>query len=161
MQKFKEWLEKYKFYLRVFLYSLSFFIATKVFVFSRVKDPELLVYFNKNLNVINHYCTKKQYKYPFMTSVVFGKMEMIGAIAYCEPKLNGFRLAFDKRYWNNLSELNKTQLMLHEMAHCMFDEEHRDDPTHFMYASMNTIDGLSLAIQVHNYLTQKCGERRE
>lgn len=161
MQKFKEWLEKHGFYLRVFLYSLSFFIAIKVFVFSREKDPELMIYFNKNLNIINHYCTKEQYKYPFMTSVVFDKMEIAGAIAYCDVKLNGFKLAFDRHYWDNLSDLNKTQLMLHEMAHCMFDEEHRNDPAHFMYPAMNEIDGLSLAIQIHGYFTQKCGERRE
>lgn len=118
-----------------------------------------MVYFNKNLNVINHYCNKNQYKHPFMTSVVFGKMEETGAIAYCEPKVNGFKLIFDKKYWSNLSDLNKTQLMFHEMAHCMFNEEHWNDSGHFMYASMNTIDGLSLAFQVHHYLTLKCGEQ--
>lgn len=118
-----------------------------------------MVYFNKNLNVIKHYCEKDQYRNPLMTSVTFGNMEMAGAIAYCEPKLNGFKLVFEHRYWNTLSELNKTQLMLHEMAHCMFDENHFDDPTHFMYPSMNSIDGLSLAIQVHNYLTFKCGNK--
>ena len=118
-----------------------------------------MVYFNKNLNIINHYCEKDQYRNPFMTSVTFGKMKMTGAIAHCEPKANGFKLVFEKRYWDGLTDLNKTQLMMHEMAHCMFDENHYDDPTHFMYSFMNTIDGLSLAIQVHNYFTLKCGNK--
>lgn len=160
MQKLKEFAEKYKWYLRVFLYSTAFFIFINVATFSNKKDPELAVTFNKNLNIINHYCTKEQYRLPFMSSVTFGKMQIPGAIAYCEPKINGFKLVFDKRYWDTLSELNKTQLMFHEMAHCMFDEEHRDDPNHFMYYSMNEIDGLYLAMQVHQYLTNKCGAPR-
>lgn len=92
-----------------------------------------------------------------MTSVVFGKMYLPGAIAYCEYKVNGFKLVFDKPYWDSLSDLNKTQLMFHEMAHCMFDEEHWDDPQHFMSPVMNDMDALSLIIQVHNYLSLKCG----
>jgi hypothetical protein len=83
-----------------------------------------------------------------------------GAIAFCEPKINGFKLVFDERYWNALSDINKTQLMFHEMAHCMFNEDHYADPKHFMYFSMNDMDGLTLAIQVHQYLTFKCGAPR-
>jgi hypothetical protein len=136
------------------------FTFIKIASFSNKKDPELEKFFNKNLNIINHYCTKDQYRLPFMSSVTFGKMEIPGAIAYCEPKINGFKLVFDERYWNRLSNINKTQLMFHEMAHCMFNEDHRDDPNHFMYYSMNDIDALFLAMQVHQYLAVKCGVPR-
>lgn len=160
MQRLKEFLQEYKLYIRVFLYSLAFFIFTKITTLSTKKDPELEVFFNKNVNVINHYCTKERYRHPFFTSVVFGDMEITGAIAFCEPKVNGFKLVFDKKYWNRLSDINKTQLMFHEMAHCMFNEDHYADPNHFMYFSMNDMDGLTLAIQVHQYLSFKCGAPR-
>jgi len=160
VQRFKDFLSKYSFYIRVFLYSFILFIFVNISTFSNKKDPELEKYFNKNLNVINHYCAKDQYRLPFMTSVVFGEMGIPGAIAFCEPKINGFKLTFDAKYWNRLSEINKTQLMFHEMAHCMFNEDHNPDPNHFMYFSMNNAEGLTLAIQVHQYLTFKCGEPR-
>ena len=157
MQRFRTFAYKYRNYIRVFVYSFIVFTAIDLMTFSRKKDPELLKYFNKNLNLIKTYCTDAQFYYPYMTSVTFEKIKLPGVVGYCNIKANGFRLVFDKPYWDNLSELTKTQLMLHEMAHCMFDQEHVDDPNNFMYPEMNHIDGLSLAIQVHQYLSFKCG----
>ena len=156
MQKFKDLVCEYRNVIRVFFYSFVIFTAAKSVMFSKSQNPNLMIYFNKNLNLIAQYCEKDQYYYPFMTSVKFGKVPMESVVAFCDIKTNGFKLVFDKKYWDNLSELNKTQLMMHEMVHCMFNENHIDDPKHFMYPEMNDLDGLSLAIQVHEYLTSKC-----
>lgn len=153
-----KFLEPYKVYIRVFLATLIVFLSLQIGTFTREKDPELMVYFNKGLGVINAYCKEDQYYYPFMTSVTFGKMPISYTVAFCSTRINGFKLVFDKKYWDGLSNVDKTQLMYHEMIHCMFNENHSEDPTHFMYFEMREITSLSLAMQLHSYLTNKCGE---
>jgi hypothetical protein len=143
----------------MFLVSLILVVIAKIGTFTREKDPELMVYFNRNLKVIQAYCKEDQYYYPFMSGIIFGKMPSKYTVAYCAPRVNGFKLVFDKEYWESLDDLDKAQLMYHEMAHCMFDEPHNEtDPTHFMYPEMLQIDGFNLAIQVHYFLENKCGE---
>ena len=147
---------RYEKYIRVASLIVVITAASDSFVLSTKKDPDLLRVFNKNLEIITNYCDKTSYYLPKVFSIKFDKIRESEVVAYCSIKPNGFKLVFEESFWNSLDNVAKTQLMFHEMAHCMFKEEHNPDPSHFMYASMNSIDPLTLSIQLHDYLSRRC-----
>lgn len=149
-----------KFRLRILLGILLLILTfnlPNILTFSIKRDKVLLEVFNRNLNLIGQFCKKGEYRYPFFTSITFGNMPDGDVVAYCHRKANGFSLVFDKRYWGILSEVDRNQLMMHEMAHCMFNERHSTNPKHFMSASMNELTEQELNVQVYDFLNKKCG----
>lgn len=156
LKRVLDFLYPYRNYIRLTFLLIVVTTAADGFTFSVKKDPELLKVFNKNMGIISNYCDKSKYSLPKIHSITFGKMTEPEVVAYCSIKTNGFKLVFDKTFWDSLDNVGRTQLMFHEMAHCMFREEHSSDPTHFMYPSMIPIDPLSLSIQLHYYLSRRC-----
>ncbi len=78
-------------------------------------------------------------------------------MAYCHWKKNGFMLVFHRRFWNTLNPTEKKQLMMHEMVHCMFRQDHfYGIKHHFMAPEFVPIPEPNLTAQFNDYLYQKC-----
>ena len=142
----------YSFVLAVVL----FFQASVHFLTSSGVDPEIKPYWDKEVAVLEDMCGKK-IEMPSKVYVDFGDTE--GAIGYCQPFLNGFKIILSKPYWDKvLDRVGKRQLLLHEMMHCIFKEKHNTlDPTSFMYPEYTEIKEEALMAQV--YVLVKKNER--
>lgn len=123
--------------------------------FSSQKDAELNEYYEKGMSMVKRYCRDNQYYRPAVISIRFENLKP-DVLATCYLRLNGYTILFNKRNWYALSELDRTQLVMHELAHCIFNEDHIDDKQHFMNSYMSYIPADTLKKQLDEYLTKKC-----
>ena len=111
--------------------------------------------YEKVLKLVKTHCSVGQYHLPPNVTVEFDKL--YEEIAYCQIRLSGFKLGFDKSYWtNNLNEVDRTQIMMHEMTHCLFRQKHVEDPRHYMAEFFVSIPQEELDRQFSNYLQTRC-----
>lgn len=146
-----------KLFLRVLLYSSLLVYASKAVVYKSGVDDGLKPYFNNILQDVVTRCDKGQYYLPSVHQVVFENMD-INTYGYCSRRLNGFKIAINRRVWNTEleDEVDRYQLIIHEAVHCLFKEPHRNDSDHFMHPNFNHIPGDKLAIQFWAFLDSKC-----
>lgn len=150
-----KWFEIFIWLFRVSYTTVIFYYLSNIYVLFPFIDSKLEPYFDQNLEEVQSYCDPSQYHLPFMRSVQFGRTEG-DVIAYCEYKRNGYVLVFNRGFWDTLTEVNKKQLMMHEMVHCLFRQEHFTTPFHFMYYQFVSIPENILNSQTAEYLFRKC-----
>lgn len=145
-------------FIRFFLWGTVVSLLNSTFVLVPLKDPRLLDLFNKNMAIIETSCgLTKGTTAPVFTSLVVKRIP--DAIAYCQRKANGFIIAFDELYLNRiLTDLQKDQVMMHELAHCIFKEKHYSDRSHFMAEYFEDIPKEIYEKQVQQYLNDKCNK---
>jgi len=142
--------------IRFLLWGVVFSYLNAGFILFPSKDKRIEELFNKNLRIIETACSPSQYRKTNIFTTLIVK-DLPDAIAYCHKKANGFVIAFDTAYLERiLSDLEKDQVMMHELVHCVFDEEHFSDPKHFMAEFFEEIPKETYEIQVEEYLKQKC-----
>jgi hypothetical protein len=61
-------------------------------------------------------------------------------------------------YLLTFDENKRTQLMMHEMVHCLFNLDHVDDDTHFMSPYMGDIPQETYEQQVKELLLIMCSK---
>lgn len=146
-----------KTFFRVLLYSTLLVYLSKNIVYKTKIDQGLKPYFNNVMMEVTTRCNKGQYYLPDPHQVVFENMD-INTYGYCSRRLNGFKIAINKKVWETEleDEADRYQLIIHEAMHCLFREPHRNDPDHFMHANFNKIPGSKLAIQFWSYLDSNC-----
>lgn len=144
-------------FFRVFLLSLLLFQINAAFILFPSKQPDLEKEYEKVLTIVKLHCEPNQYYLPQNVALEFNKL--YEEIAYCQIRLNGFKLVFDKRYWDEYTlPVDKTQLMMHELTHCLFRQEHVADPKHFMAPFFISIPENILYAQFDQFLRNRCGK---
>lgn len=143
--------------IRVFLWSTVLFYSNAVFILFPSQDKRLVDLYSRNMRVIEKACDKSQYRNPNVFTTLIVK-RMPEAVAYCEKKINGFVIAFDRGHLEHiLTDLDQDQVMMHELAHCLFNEPHSSDSKHFMAEYYESIPKDVYEKQVRDYLKGKCG----
>jgi len=142
---------------RILLLSLLLFQINNAFILFSNKDPELEIEYEKILTIVKQHCEPNQY---YLPEKVIGKFDKLTEeIAYCQIRLNGFKLVFDKHYWKDYTlPIDKTQLMMHEMTHCLFKQNHVSDSSHFMAPFFVSIPEAILYKQFDDFLRNRCGK---
>lgn len=146
--------------MRLFVRALLFFTlllqTNASFIIFPTKEWALKEEFDKVMDVVKTHCRPDQYYHPDSISLEFSKLKE--EIAYCQIRINGFKIVFDKHYWNEYTlPIDRTQLMMHEVSHCIFRQEHIEDTRHFMAPFFVPILEPELTRQFHDYLKAKCG----
>jgi len=154
----KELLKKATWVIRVLLWATVLHYVNILFVLVPYRNTELMEVFNEQMTVIKERCEPHKYRNPnFFTTVMFRDLKE--EIAYCQHKVNGFVLVFDKGYWDYiLSKSDKKQVMMHEIVHCVFKQEHVEDPNHFMAPYFEPMTDAVFDQQVKLYLLSKCSD---
>lgn len=144
-----------KIIIRLILLTLILAQFNQLLVLFPHKDKTLEKEYEKVLTIVKTHCSPDQYYLPPNVTVEFDKL--YEEIAYCQIRLSGFKLVFDKSYWtNNLNEIDRTQIMMHEMTHCLFRQKHVEDPRHYMAEFFVSIPQEELDRQFSNYLQTRC-----
>jgi len=142
---------------RVFIFVALFFQLDNLFILFPDKESDLLPEYNKIMTIVQSHCAPDQYHLPSTVGLEFKKLKE--EIAYCQIRLNGFKLVFDKRYWDEYATpIDRTQIMMHELTHCLFYQEHTSDPKHFMAPLFIVIPENELYVQFNQYLREQCGK---
>jgi hypothetical protein len=96
----------------------------------------------------------------------FGPTERPEEVAYCFLRdYETPEIVFDRAYWNSFTDLQREQVMFHELGHCIFKRLHRDDkrpnsraPASVMYHKMFDESAYEL---YHSEYIQELKEGRE
>ncbi len=138
---------------------ISFFLVSWVVPYSEITiDPEIKPYYNEYIEIVKQYCTYEQYhRYNF--KIIFDNNNHIlnkGEIGICQPFPNAYKISLSKKYWDNVSDLKRFSLLIHEASHCDFDVPHFVSPTHYMYYADTYIPKELMISQLKEILKYKC-----
>lgn len=79
-------------------------------------------------------------------------------IGVCQPKINGYNLRINKKYWDESNANDRTQLMYHELAHCVISKMHVDDSYNYMNPVQYPIPYKEYIIQVKEDIEEYCNK---
>jgi len=142
--------------IRIVIYSILFAYILNLnssYLNTQIPD-EVKFYHNEFMYEVSQYCTEDQYFYPkFKIEVKPLPDDVLGL---CITLSNKFTIYLDKDFWDQSDHNDKLQLYFHEGVHCMFLEDHIDDPNHFMAPYYRKLSNESLYRQFRQYLKEKC-----
>ena len=147
-----------KHFLRAFIFIVFYYQLNMLFVLFPYRNKALDVQFKEILTVVEKHCDKPQYYLPSNITIKFDALQG-EEIAYCQRKVAGFELAFDRYFWTSvLDPVDRKQVMMHEMTHCLFNQDHVSDPNHYMAPYFKHFSEEELNRQFLQYLQVKCGK---
>lgn len=50
-----------------------------------------------------------------------------GTVGWCKPLMRPLEIMIDSGYWEDITELEKEQLVFHELGHCILDADHVEE----------------------------------
>lgn len=119
----------------------------------RTIDPEFVPLMNDIVSDIEVGCPK--YPLPPVLEVHFGKLDN-QTIGLCQKNWYHSWITVNKSYWINFNDADRYQLLVHEGSHCLLNEPHRDDRTHYMYPYFVTLSHAEIEKQYLALIKEKC-----
>lgn len=117
----------------IFLFSVSACAGLIVFKYN-VVDDELKSYVADYKQLLEKNCPQGGYKDERYVIQMEDELDESAWIGVCTRLGRGFHIAIKRSWWNKANLDERTQLMYHELAHCMIDREHDKSTSHYMYA---------------------------
>jgi hypothetical protein len=123
-------------------------------------DPELKPYEDWFFSMVDNSCSKRQYvsRDNYILEFTPGYSDPWRAgqcVAW--PLTSKRHITVNRHWWDMMSEIDKKQLIAHELTHCFFNEGHSADPNHFMYYQLNFFyDMESMEEQVNDFIKGRC-----
>lgn len=146
--------------VRTLLYPFILFWAALLFLpYTNISiDPELLPYYLEYKEILDEHCREDQHFY--VNFRIEFKDELPGGeigVTYRNP--NRFLIQVDRAYWNaRNSEKFRFSLMVHELQHGYFNEDHSDNPEDFMYYTDMIVNSKEVVKkQLAKHLEKLCG----
>lgn len=162
-EDYKKTLVKFlkRMFLSIIFLQLIFLLAPVNYV-----DKELKPYYDQYMTFVNGYCDKDDYFYPNKVSIKIADIRqqdpdsILQTIGYCESDstslMKSFNIVIDRSSFNNMTKLERFQLVAHEMRHCLFLADHSLDPSNYMYPEMQSISEYQLYSQIVDDISRSC-----
>lgn len=115
----------------------------------------LIPYTNKVMTIVNQYCRKDQYNNPLHEYIYFAKLTG-DDIGQCGWGFNKFIIKIRADFWDRATEDERTEVIFHEMYHCLFKKDHVDNPLNYMYYRMTYLKKEVIVQQFIDDVKQIC-----
>lgn len=146
----------YRNIIRIILYGSFIIFTINYFRPYNIVDPSLKDYDNKYLEIVNKYCTKKQYLQPRQKAIYFQDLGE-GRIANCTTNGHSkMTIKINPKYWNDVSWDQQWSTAVHELNHCYLNMDHSPDPNSVMYAYENFLTKEEVTKQLIEILKEHC-----
>lgn len=144
--------------ISLFLFSSITACANLIQFNYKLVDPPLKSYTDKYLSLLEKHCPDGEYKKRTRYVIELqDDLEEPRWIGVCETQINGFRIAIRKSWWDRNNESDRTELIYHEMAHCMIYKDHEEKlPGHYMYPYFESIPETIYTEQAINDIKDYC-----
>lgn len=119
-------------------------------------DDQLKPYVNEVLSIGNEICPSRIESHSIY-EIQFNDDDPKVA-AYCQKRYFRFYIFVNKKHWYEETEDDRFQLLAHELGHCIFDLDHVDDPTNYMYYAMNDLKKQDVTDQMKQDMRSHCGK---
>lgn len=145
------------------LRAIKYFLLTTLMVLSVAQitpsvhiDKELQPYVDNYMFFVDNFCKPEQYWRPSKYKIYLTDLQgsTIGTCAYNYPST--YDIMIDKTFFNAVSSLEKFQLVAHEMRHCLFLVDHKEDPHNYMAPYFPNLTKDELYEQIAQDLEQSC-----
>jgi hypothetical protein len=147
----------YTFSLCAYFSLLGFYLQDNIYIFLNI-DPILEPYNAEYREILLGVCPSKS-NLPGTRYTINFVPKGDGWIGVCKPRLGGFTINIDREYWNTrATPEEKTQLMYHELTHCILDKDHSEDPNNYMYPTIIPMAYEDLIIQVKKDMQEYCNK---
>ena len=97
-----------------------------------IVDKDLEPYYKEALSTIKEYCPEykeiKNYKIKFTDHID----DENGIIGLCTAYYSRYTIQFKRGFWKYLDADDRYSLFIHEASHSMLEENHINDPSHYM-----------------------------
>lgn len=139
-----------------FLFYYMLFVILFIFLFplrTVAPAPELKVYQKEYNDLVKEECPGLEF--PRNLGLGFTTLSK-DEIGVCNIFLAKRQILVDKTFWNLSSELDRKQLMFHELTHCTFNIGHVENPNNYMNPYLMHISEEDLIIQVKQVSREQC-----
>lgn len=119
----------------IFYTSLLYYVLVvkTIFIFDYKKvDVELMPYIDEYKNLLTKFCPSGNYNKSEYYSIYFVNEMEEDNIGICYKKINGYTIEINKKWWKDTDFQSHRQLIYHEMAHCLIDKLHVNEPNNYM-----------------------------
>lgn len=141
---------RYSLYVTLIIYILY---TIKPYASSEI-DKLILPHYQEFMSLLETECTEDQYFHPNFKMQI--KELEDDAIGVCIIRPKSFTIYLDKQFWEKSEELDRFQVVAHELIHCMFYQDHVEDKKHFMAPNFVYIPKEVLYKQIKDMLKDKC-----
>lgn len=113
----------------------------------KIIDKELKPYVSEYYRLLNKYCKNRKYNKSshyiiFLDDINEYRGDGTQTIGVCYHKLFGFEVEIDRGWWESSNESLRKQLIYHEMAHCLINQEHSPNKSNYMYQGLFPNDNV-------------------
>jgi hypothetical protein len=122
----------------------------------RQVEKGLQIQYQQAKDIVDAFCKSSEYYLPNRYSISFGKLEA-PVIGECSTSRFSWKIVIDQKFWARSDDLSHKTLLYHELSHCMFREEHSEDPKNYMYPNLpDDLDELTLNSQFLEIIKKHC-----
>ena len=118
-------------------------------------NPAFQEYHDDYMNMVKARCNEDQYEQPVRLFMDFDDLGD-SVIGYCEVRIFSYYIKIDRRFWAESDEVEREQLIFHEMAHCIIDKDHVNDVSNYMFFSTLPRDRQTIRHQVIRDIEDHC-----
>jgi len=141
----------------LFRYALCFILVFYLFAPTSYNNKDLEPYKDNIINIIKEHCNENQYYHPKKQFLYFEKL-IEDRVGECFITPLFYTIRIDPIFWKYASELERFQLVGHEVFHCALLINHSDKIDNFMYYSMNTLSKETIIHQMEEYMKYRCNK---
>jgi hypothetical protein len=137
---------------------LSLFASLLLFLSAPNKkaDSELYPYYKDFMAFSKKKCSKIETPNQFLLTFGTLKNDQIG-LCYTYP-FNKREIFIDESYWGIATEIEKRQLIYHELTHCILDKDHVNDAENYMSPYLFPLEEQELYKQLTINIEEFCNK---
>lgn len=154
---------------RLFRSTMIIFIAFMIYLITPVHHTTraLRPYVDEFMGIAKSVCPHDRLFLPNKTVIRFGKpsefekYEKLLEVGYCKLSPFEYEIVINKEFFEQESEANKSQIMAHELTHCVLGEDHSDSDHDYMYpVQREGMTKAELDQQVLAHMEYDCADPR-
>lgn len=119
-------------------------------------DTDLYPYYKDFMTFSKKKCNKIETPNQFLLTFGTLKNDQIG-LCYSYA-FNKREIFIDEAYWNNATEVEKRQLVYHELTHCILNKDHVNDEKNYMNPYLFPLEEEELYKQLTVNIDEFCKE---
>jgi hypothetical protein len=120
-------------------------------------DNRLEISYNRVMNLIEKDCKNVMDYFPQKYYInTFKASKNTKYIGICRKNIHIFEVSIDVDFLDYSSEEDLDNLMAHELLHCIFNQDHVDEPNNLMNSQFQYRLQPSLEEQISKFTKQKC-----
>jgi hypothetical protein len=142
-------------YMQSILLGLFFGITVLLFP-HKIIDKRLQPSVDWALRIIKEECPEKNYSWPLKIEINMVDRLDVSYVGVCKRAPGIFIIEIQEYYYNQIDEELLHTLVAHELVHCLFHQDHINEPYNLMNPTLQVYLTPSLEDQLRSFAKKSC-----